>query len=211
MGKQLLNTDKTYSKDWYSSVYEGLIYASIVAFFIGFFTNGEASLGAYIAGYVVLSFGILMILLIIIKNILKSHNKENSLKKQDSNTTQSSLMLASTIIVNAGPFLFILFIVSVLLYLLTSYKNRIIEGNISPSYGTFSNLIAMLLLVLLYIIHTNITTEDFKNKGEFSLETSTVVYFLSILLWICTSIIYIVLYYYTTDGFSLMDLTKYLR
>jgi energy-coupling factor transporter transmembrane protein EcfT len=147
-----------------------------------------------------------MILLIIIKNIFKSHNKENSLKKLD--MTKTALTIASTIIINAGPFLFILFIISVLLYLLTTYKNKIIEGNISPSYGTFSNLIAILLLLLLYIIHTNITTEAFKNKGEFSLETSTVVYFLSILLWICTSIIYIVLYYYTTDCFTLMDLTK---
>jgi hypothetical protein len=209
MGKQILNTDTTYSKDWYSSVYEGLIYASMVAFFIGFFTNGEASLGAYIAGYIVLGFGILMILLIIVKNILKSHNKEISAKTTD--MTQTSFIIASTVIINAGPFLFILFIISVLLYLLTTYKNKIIEGNISPSYGTFSNLIAIVLLLLLYIIHTNITTEDFKNKGAFSLETSTVVYFLSILLWICTSIIYIVLYYYTTDCFSLMDFKKYLQ
>lgn len=186
------STNTKYSKDWYSVVYEGFVYASMIAFIIAFFTNGETSLGAYIAGYIVLSFGILMILLIIIKNILKTPS-----------TNPSAVTTTGSIIVNTGPFLFILSIVSLLLYLLITYKNKIIEGNISPSYGNFTNLTSATLLLLLYIIYTNIRSDDFKNKGKFTIETTTLIYFFSIFLWIFVSIIYVVLCYYTTDGFTL--------
>ena len=57
-------------KDWYSTVYKGFIAASLVVFIIAFFTEGQTSLGSYIAGYSVLILAIMMILTIIINNVL---------------------------------------------------------------------------------------------------------------------------------------------
>ena len=56
-------------KDLYSSVYKACIFASVVAFIIGFFTESQLALGAYIAGYSVLTLGIMMILIILFNNV----------------------------------------------------------------------------------------------------------------------------------------------
>ena len=58
-------------KDWYSSIYKAFIMASVIAFLISFFSSGEVSLGASLAGYSVLILGIMMILIILFQNILK--------------------------------------------------------------------------------------------------------------------------------------------
>ena len=58
-------------KDWYNSIYKGFIIAGLVAFVVGFFTQGQTSLGAYISGYSVLTLGIMMILLILFNKILR--------------------------------------------------------------------------------------------------------------------------------------------
>ena len=55
---------------WYLTIYKACIIASIVALIIGFSTQSETSLGAYISGYSVLILGILMILVILFSNIL---------------------------------------------------------------------------------------------------------------------------------------------
>ena len=59
-------------KDWFSNVYKGFIISATIAFIIGMFTQGTASLGAYIAGYSVLSIGIMMILLVLFNKISRS-------------------------------------------------------------------------------------------------------------------------------------------
>ena len=41
-------------KDWYSSIYKAFIMASVISFIISFFSSGEVSLGASLAGYLVL-------------------------------------------------------------------------------------------------------------------------------------------------------------
>ena len=42
--------------------------AAVIAFMIGFFTQSQTSLGAYISGYSVLILGIMMILVMLVKN-----------------------------------------------------------------------------------------------------------------------------------------------
>jgi hypothetical protein len=52
--------------NWYNGIYKGFIITSAIAFIIAFFSQGEVSLGAYIAGYSVLTLAIIMILIILL-------------------------------------------------------------------------------------------------------------------------------------------------
>ena len=59
-------------------------------------------------------------------------------------------------------------VIGFVLYLLINYKNKIIEGHIAPSYNSFSNIIVMLLLVQVYLVYTNIRTDNFETTGKLS-------------------------------------------
>jgi len=177
-------------KDWYTSIYKAFIMASVIAFIISFFSSGEVSLGASLAGYSVLILGIMMILIILFQNILKN------------NANQSLFQLLYSIFMATGPFLLILAVIGFILYLIISYKNLIIDEHVSKNYYTFSNIAIVLLLLQLYIVYTNITTERFEATGKMSKLTSSLVYLLGVLTSMCTLILYTILKYYTTDGFK---------
>ena len=171
---------------WYYSVYKAFIFAGIISFIIGGFTESNTSLGAYIAGYSVLILGISMILIILFSKV-----NNDPLK----------------ILYSAGPFILILAIISFILYLLIYYKTKIIEGHVAPGYNSFSNIIIILLLVQLYIIYNNINTDTFDQYGKISNITLSIIYLLSVLTGISTIILYTILKYYSTDGFSTINLS----
>ena len=173
---------------WYLTIYKACIIASIVALIIGFSTQSETSLGAYISGYSVLILGILMILVILFSNILKRPNN-------------STIQMISSIILVSGPFILILGIISFLLYLLINYKNKIIAGHVAPGYHSFNTIISLLIFIQLYLIYTNINTDNFKSTGNMSRVISSMLYLLSIITAICSIILYTILKYYSTDGF----------
>jgi len=177
-------------KDWYSSIYKACIFASLVAFIIGFFTQSQTSLGAYIAGYSVLTLGIMMILLILFNKVLRV------------SSNGSAFQIIYSILMTSGPFLLILAVISFVLYLLINYKDRIIEGHIAPSYNSFSNIIVMLLLLQIYLVYTNISTDNFESSGKISKVTSSFIYLLGVLTAICSIILSTILKYYSTDGFT---------
>ena len=176
--------------NWYPSVYKACILASTISFIIGFFAEAKISLGAYLAGYSVLIFGILMILIILFKSILKT------------NGNSSTIQILYNILMTSGPFILILGVISFVLYLLITYYNRIVEGNISSGYNSFSNIIVMLLLLQVYLVYTNIDNESFETTGRISKVTSSMIYLLGVLTTICSINLYIILKYYTTDGFT---------
>jgi hypothetical protein len=177
-------------KGWYNGIYKALIIAGVIAFIIGFFTNGNASLGSYIAGYSVLVLGIMLILLILFNGIMQT--------KQD----QSTFNILFSIIMTTGPFLLMLGVIAFILYLMIKYKNNIISGHVSPNYNSFSNITIILLLIQLYIVYTNISTEKFEATGKISKLTSSTLYLLGVLEGISAVILYTILNYFTTDGFS---------
>ena len=179
--------------NWYSSVYKACILASLVSFIIGFFTQDKISLGAYIAVYSVLTFGIMMILIVLFNSILKTSG--------NSSTTQ----ILYSILMTSGPFLLILGVIAFVLYLLITYYNIIVEGNLSSSYNSFSNIIVMLLLLQVYLVYTNIDNESFESSGKISKVTSSIMYLLGVLTTICSMNLYIILKYYTTDGFQIIN------
>ena len=177
-------------KDWYSSIYKGFIISAIVSFVIGFFSEGNVSLGSYITGYSVLILGIMMILLILFNSIMKITEG------------QSVLQILYTILLTAGPFLLMLGVIGFILYLMITYKTIILDNHISSSYNSFSNINVILILIQLYIVYTNISSDSFEKTGKISKVTSSMVYLLGVLSAISSIIIYTILKYFTTDGFT---------
>jgi hypothetical protein len=177
-------------KDWYSGVYKACVLAALVAFIIGFFSQSKTSLGAYIAGYSVLTLGIMMILIILFNNVLRF------------SSNGSSVQILYSILMTSGPFLLILGVIGFVLYLLINYADKITAGNIDPSYNSFSNTIIMLLLLQIYLVYTNINTDSFESTGKMSKVTSSFIYLLGILTAICSIILSTILKYYSTDGFA---------
>ena len=163
---------------WYSSIYKALLISSVVAFAIFASTTNSISFNALIAGYSVLILGISMLMLFVFNE----------------STNTSSVMI---------PFICLFAIISAMLYLLTKYKTLIINGQVSQSFYNFSNISVFLLLVQLYLVYSQISTDEFKKDKVFNRTTSLFITLLSVLGGICTYIIYIVLVYYTTDGFSI--------
>ena len=175
--------------DWYSSIYKSFIMASIITFLISFFSTGNISFGSSLAGYSILILGIMMILIILFQNILKS------------NQDQKLLYLIYLLLVNTGPFLLILGVIGFILYLIIYYKNIIIDNHVSKSYYTFSNMNIVLLLIQLYIVYTNVSTKSFESSGKLSKVTTSIITLLGILTLMSSLILFTILKYYTTDGF----------
>jgi hypothetical protein len=179
--------------NWYSSVYKGFIVAGLVSFIVGIFSQGLVSLNSYIAGYSILLIAIAMMLIIIFNNILKV------------NEGSSALQVLSSILASAGPFLIILAVISMVLYLIVKYKSNIIDNRVSGSYYSFSNITALLIFVQLYIIYTNVFSDKFQNTGKIDKVTSSLIYLLGVLSSMSTAVLYIILKYYTTDGFTTIN------
>ena len=175
---------------WYSSIYKAFIISAIISFVIGFFSEGNVSLGSYITGYSVLILGIMMILLILFNSIMKITEG------------QSILQILYTILLTAGPFLLMLGVIGFILYLMITYKSIIFQGHVANGYHSFSNINIILILIQLYIVYTNISSDSFEKTGKMSKVTSSMVYLLGVLSTITSIILYTILRYFTTDGFT---------
>lgn len=180
-------------KDWYQSVYKACILASLVAFIIGFFSDSQTSLGAYISGYSVLTLGIMMILLILFN------------KSMEISQGQSVTQLLYTNIFTTGPFLLILGVIVFILYLMITYKSLILDKHVSNGYYSFSNIIVILILIQSYIVYTNISNNTFETTGKISKITSSIIYLLGVLSAISSIILFTILKYFTTDGFTTIN------
>jgi uncharacterized membrane protein len=163
--------------------------ASVIAFIIGLFSQGEVSLGAYISGYCVLILAIMMILIILINKVMPT------LKNK------STFQTIFSIIITTGPFLLLLGVIGFILYLMITYKSNIISGHLSPGYNSFSNITAILIAIQLYIVYTNISTDKFESTGKLSPVISSMIYLLTVLTGITSIILFTILKYFTTDGF----------
>ena len=175
---------------WYSSIYKAFIISAIISFVIGFFSEGKVSLGSYITGYSVLILGIMMILLILFNSIMKITEG------------QSIFQILYTILLTAGPFLLMLGVIAFILYLMITYKSIILQDHVANGYHSFSNINVILILIQLYIVYTNITSDSFEKTGKMSKVTSSMVYLLGVLSAITSIILYTILRYFTTDGFT---------
>ena len=178
---------------WYQSIYKAFIISAIISFVIGFFSEGKVSLGSYITGYSVLILGIMMILLILFNSIMKITEG------------QSILQILYTILLTAGPFLLMLGVIAFILYLMIAYKPIILDNHVANGYHSFSNITIILILIQLYIVYTNITSDSFEKTNKISKVTSSIIYLLGVLSAISSIILYTILKYFTTDGFTSLN------
>jgi hypothetical protein len=173
---------------WYSFVYKALIYVSVILFLISFGTSGNTTIGALISGYSALTLSILMILIMLLNNVMT--------------TTQgkATIEIITTILMAAGPFLLMLAVIGLILYLIITYSKIIGDGHVSNGYYTFSNISIILFLLQIYLLYSNMDTEKFKLTGKLSSITSSLIYLLGVISSMCALILYTILKYFTTDG-----------
>lgn len=176
----------------YASVYKGFIISSVISFLIYFFASGNTSFGALIAGYSVLSLGIMLILILLINSISKI-------------SEQSTIQMISSSFLVSFPFLLLLAILGLMLYLIISNKTRIIEGRVSDIFYSFNNIIVILILSQVYLIYKNIDTEIFEKTNRISKIAASMSNLISVLAGICSLIVFVVLTYYKTDGFQTLE------
>jgi hypothetical protein len=175
---------------WYESIYKALMFGSAISFIISNFTTGKNSYNSLISGYSILILGIMMILTILITKILEIQN------------TSTTMQIILAITMELGPFLLMLAIIGFMLFLIIFYKTPILENNLSPSYGTFSNITLVLILCQLYLIYNNIDSVEFKRDGKLSIITSSMLYLIGVLSLFSVGTLYIILKYFRTDGFQ---------
>ena len=82
------------------------------------------------------------------------------------------------------------------------YKPIILQDHVANGYHSFSNINVILILIQLYIVYTNITSDSFEKTGKISKVTSSLIYLLGVLSAISSIILYTILKYFTTDGFT---------
>jgi hypothetical protein len=182
-------------KNWYSSIYNSLIIVSFITFIIYYFSTGNISLGALITSYCLLILAIMMILNIILYNILQV--------SQNVGFFQSML----SFILSTGPFLLILGVIGFILYLLITYKNKILLGHVSSSYNTFNNIIVIMILLQVYLVYNNINNDNFEKNKHFSKVTTSILYLYGVITTICSITLYTILSKFSADGFQVLNLT----
>ena len=152
------------------------------------FSSGNISYGSLITGYSILILGIIMILLNFIQNILKITQG------------QSIFKILYEVFITSGPLLFLLMIIGFILYLIIYYQSIITSENISSSYYSFTNIVIVLIMLQVYIIYLNLDNQNI--HGKINKVTSGLLYLLGILTSISSLIIFTILKYFTTDGFT---------
>ena len=180
---------------WDVYLWKSTIIAAVITFIIYMYTTGINSLNAAIAGYSLLIITILGILIQLIRTPIS--NKEGN----------STLKTVINILIQTGPFFIILAIIGVMLYLLISNKNPIINNKVSPSFNTFSNITLFLILILIYFVYNNVMCDGPQcgdDTGKIEKVSNNILFFLSLLTMISTGVVYIILVFYRTDGFQVL-------
>jgi hypothetical protein len=182
-------------KNWYSGIYKSLIIASVISFIIYFFSSGSISLGALISGYSVLILSVVMILYIILFNMMQVNQNNNFFK------TFISMIIA------CGPFFLLLGVIGFVLFLVISYKNRILLGHVSNGYTTFTNITIIMVLLQVYLVYNGINTEKFETTRTLSKMTTSVLYLYGVITAICSITLFTILSKFSADGFHLLEST----
>ena len=178
---------------WDVYLWKSTIIAAVITFIIYMYTTGINSLNAAIAGYSLLIITILGILIQLIRTPVKEGN--------------STLKTVINILIQTGPFFIILAIIGVMLYLLISNKNPIINNKVSPSFNTYSNITLFLILILIYFVYNNVMCDGPQcgdDTGKIEKVSNNILFFLSLLTMISTGVVYIILVFYRTDGFQVL-------
>ena len=177
-------------KDWYKSTYNSLLLVAVILFLIAFGSTGDVNIGTTISAYCLLTISVFMILILVVNKTLTS-------EPEDVSGFQSITDALRT----AGPLFLILGVIGFVLYLLIYYKNDILENRVSNSFYTFSNITTIILLMQIYLLYTNMNVKE-GFKGQLSKVVSGCLLIIGLFSLMSSMILYTILRYYTTDGFT---------
>jgi len=165
--------------------YTTLIIIGVILLFITVGSPTINSTNGTIAGFFLIFFGILIIVIFL-------GNKKG--KTQDSKISFLSKLYSS------GPFLIVAAIILYIIILLFKYRDRISHGNVAPGYVSFTNISILLILLQLGIFYTAMQDKNFKETNKLDKVYSMILYFVGILNIVSVVTLYIILAKYATDG-----------
>jgi hypothetical protein len=175
------NIDDSIFSSLTSRFYISLITVGIILLFATIGTTSMDGLNGTIAGYFFIAIGIAILVSFII-----------------SVSSRNGSILSS--IFSMGPFFVTIGIVSYILYLLFTYKDRIAQGNIAPGYANFTNISVILVLLQLFLFYMGTQKESFQKDKKLDRVYSGLLYFVGIINIVTVITIGIILRYFSTDG-----------
>ena len=176
-------------KDWYKSTFNSLLLVAVMLFLIAFGTTGDVNIGTTITAYSLLILSVFMILILVVNKTLTNET--------DVSGFQSIMDTLQT----ASPLFLILGVIGFVLYLLIYYKDEILANRVSNSYYTFSNITTIIILMQIYLLYTSMNVKDGFN-GKISKIASGSLLIIGLFSVMSSLILYTILRYYTTDGFT---------
>ena len=175
------NIDDSIFNSLTSRFYISLITVGIILLFATIGTTSMDGLNGTISGYFFIAIGIS----ILVSFIISVASKGGSLISS---------------IFSMGPFFVTIGIISYILYLLFTYKDRIAQGNIAPGYVNFTNISVILVLMQLFLFYMGTQKESFERDKKLSRVYSGLLYFVGIMNIVTVITIGIILKYFSTDG-----------
>ena len=177
--------------NWLTNIYKAFIYVSAILFIIALNTSGNTTINASITGYSTMMISLLLIMIVIINGISQTI-------KDGASFFQTFFNIIKTL----GPFILVLGIIGFMMYLLIKFKTNISEGHVSSYYYTFSFLSSILVLMQIYLLYNGINSTSFQRTHTLSKVIISVICLVAVLNTISALILYVILNYYTTDGYK---------
>ena len=168
-----------------SNIINGLIGVGVIIIFfsIGYYSNSYEGLIATMVGYSFMAAGFILMTGYLINNI--TYNNSNSILPY---------------FITAGPFMVIIGVITYILYILGTYFNRIITGNVSSGYWTFTNIFIALIIAELGILYYGTQDKLFIETHSLPIVYGMLIYLLGMVSFIVAITLGIILAYYSTDG-----------
>jgi len=176
----------TILSDTFKSFISSGMIIGIFLLIIALITGSKFGFFGSVIGYSFIGIAILLLAVTMMYN-----NKSNN---------DGILTILLSLITTSFPFVLLLGIISFILYLLITNKDKIINGYVSPSYYTFTNISILLILLQLFIFFLGTRKPAFIKSGTIDSNLSGIIYIVAVFNIITVISLNIILNYFTTDG-----------
>lgn len=159
----------------YNYVFQGFLISSFICFIISIFSSaGNSTFNANITGFSLMSIALCLLLVELFR-----------------------YKLVITII----PISITLLMIALIMYSMIKYKSLIINKEVSSSYETYSFVAVSLILIQSMIIYFQLDGKQFLLTHKISSFYYSLLYLINVFLFAASLIIFVILKYYTTEGF----------
>jgi hypothetical protein len=172
-------------------VYQGLLFAGSVAILVGLLSSGRSSVTSYIVGYSTLSLSIILATTLILY------------VQSGQPLTFWARMLA--ILTSTGPFILMLAITITMIVLLGTYGQFIVDRHVGDGYYSRATYIVAVLGFMLTIAAKSLASDEFVISKQLPRSSTLILYTLSAFAALMVYQAYVILKYFRTDGFSMLN------